>query len=65
MNQENIKTKKIKVNTYSDVYESCSICGKNMYKTKDIYVDRGSDRYVCGHCKDKYEIEAIRCRDLD
>jgi predicted SprT family Zn-dependent metalloprotease len=68
MNQENIKIKKIKVNTYkdySDVYESCSICGRNMYKTSQIWVDKETDRYMCRHCVDKYEIEAVRCRGLD
>jgi hypothetical protein len=64
MNRENIKIKK-RVNTYSEVYESCSICGKNLYKVKDIYVDRATDRYVCCHCVNTYEIEAVRCRDLD
>lgn len=64
MNQKNIK-KKIKVNIYSDIYESCSICGKNMYKTSKIWVTRNEDRYICKHCKDKYKIEAVRCGDLN
>jgi predicted SprT family Zn-dependent metalloprotease len=66
-NQENLKTQK-KVNTdntYSDIYESCSICGKNMYKVSQIWVDRATDRYACRHCVDKYEIESVRCRDLE
>ena len=64
MEQENTK-KIIKVNTYNYIYESCSICGRKMYKTSQIYVDRGTDRYVCHHCVDTYEIEAVKCRDLD
>lgn len=66
MKQENTKKKKtVNINTYSDIYESCSICGKNMYKVKDIYVDKASDRYICRHCVDKYEIEVVKCKDLE
>lgn len=64
MEQENTK-KIIKVNTYNYIYESCSICGRSMYKTSQIYVTCDTDRYICRHCKDKYGIEVVRCRDLD
>jgi predicted SprT family Zn-dependent metalloprotease len=63
MNQTEIK--KIKVNTYSDVYESCSECGRNMYKISQIWVSVESDRYLCKHCIDKYGIDAVRAGDLD
>lgn len=59
MNQE-----KVKANTYSEVYESCSECGKNMYRVSQIYVDK-NDRYICRSCKDKYNIMATKALDYD
>lgn len=53
-----------KVNIHSDIYESCSECGRDMFRTKDIWVTE-EDRYVCKHCKDVLGIDAVRCADLD
>ena len=53
-----------KANIHSDVYESCSECGRDMFRTKDIWVTT-EDRYICKHCKDRYGIDAVRCVDLD
>ncbi len=56
-----------KVNTYKDdyVYESCYICGRNMYKASQIFVDIKNDHYICGLCKKKHNIKTVKCRDLD
>ena len=62
MNQTNLERK---ANIHSDVYESCSECGRDMFRTKDIWVTVDSDRYVCKHCKDTLGIDAVRCADLD
>ena len=55
MNQKKMNLQR-KANIHSDVYESCSECGRDMFRTKDIWLDRETDRYVCRHCKDVLRI---------
>jgi len=64
MNQKKMNLQR-KANIHSDVYESCSECGRDMFRTKDIWVDEDTDKYICKHCKDRYGINAVMAVDLD
>ena len=59
-----MEQEKNKVNTYNYIYESCSICGRKMYKTSQIWVDK-NDNYICKKCKDFNDINAVPCMDLN
>ena len=63
MRQEN-KVNTAKNEGYSDVYESCYICGRNMYKVKQIRVDE-NDNYICKRCVKENNIFTIPCADLN
>lgn len=53
-------------NTYDDmVSEECSICGKELTKTKDIFVDTECDRYVCKSCGQKHRLHIAPCIELE
>ena len=53
-------------NTYeSFILERCSYCGKDMNDIRDIWVDVESDLYICGACKNKYDVQAVRCKELN
>jgi transposase-like protein len=48
----------------SFVDERCQSCGKRMTNVKYIWVDE-NDSYICQSCKNKYNIDARHCDDLD
>ena len=56
-------------NTYNDsqiesyIYESCSMCGKDMVNIKDIFIDTDKDTYICSECGDKYDLSVVRCAE--
>lgn len=52
-------------NNCSFIYETCSCCGKNLFKTKDIFITKDSDRYICKKCKEIHNINAVKCADLE
>lgn len=57
----------VRVNRYREddgVYESCSICGRDMFSVRDILIDKETDRYVCSKCKMIHKLDTVRCRDL-
>jgi transposase-like protein len=58
-----INSNKIHNEGYSDVYESCNICGRNMYKVNHIWVDV-DDHYICAVCKKKHNIQAVKCAEI-
>jgi hypothetical protein len=47
------------------VSEDCQCCGKIMTNERYIFVDVESDLYICELCKIKYNIKAVKCRELD
>jgi hypothetical protein len=47
------------------VSEDCQCCGKEMTDEKYIYIGLDDDRYYCKNCVDKYDIEAVKCKELD
>jgi predicted SprT family Zn-dependent metalloprotease len=49
---------------YSDVWESCSICGRDMSNVNRIYLDIEKDTYICQVCKVKYNIYAVKCAEI-
>jgi len=65
MSQEkNNKVNTAKNEGYSDVYESCSICGRDMSNPKYIFVEVDSDLYICAICKKKHNIHAVQCAEI-
>jgi len=52
---------------YGDEYidEICGCCGKHMNDENEIFVDLETDVYLCKECADKYEIEVVRCKEID
>lgn len=46
------------------ISENCSICEDELKNEKDIYVTTESDQYICKRCMNKYDINAVRCRDI-
>ena len=57
--------KENKAVSFSDVYETCQICGKDMDDIDEIFIDVELDQYICKQCKNEYEIEAVKCRPLE
>jgi len=46
------------------VSEDCQCCGKEMTDERYIFVTV-EDQYICLKCKIRYNIEAVRCKELD
>jgi len=53
-------------NNFNDEYinESCYYCGEEFIHIEDILVDK-KDRYICEECSIVYNIDAVRCREID
>lgn len=60
----NIRNEYINNNESNDIDENCSICGIYMTKIEEILVDPNNDNYICVHCKYRYDLNLIKCRDL-
>ena len=53
-------------NTYIDfIDEECNICGKHLTRTEDILVDSETDVYLCKECVEEYDVQAVRCKELN
>ena len=48
----------------SYVSEGCVVCGEEMVDEKYIYVTE-NDQYICLDCMNRYNIKAVKCRELD
>jgi hypothetical protein len=62
MSQE--KKNKVNSKVYSDVWESCSICSRNMSNINRIYLEIDSDKYICQVCKKIHNIQAVKCAEI-
>jgi hypothetical protein len=63
MNQEK-KVNTVKKNGYSDVYESCFICGRDMTNINRIFITIDTDQYICQVCKKKHNVYAAKCAEI-
>ena len=44
------------------IEERCTKCGKRMTNVNYIWVD-DNDKYICTTCKNKYNINVVKCAD--
>jgi len=54
---------RIKEELDSDISESCYYCSKELSNIKYIFVSVDKDRYICGECSEKMDIEVVNCMD--
>ena len=47
----------------NSVFESCYYCSKELLQIEDIFVSVEKDRYICGECSEKMDIEVVGCMD--
>ena len=67
MNQKHHSKEEYNNNEYNDscTYENCNYCGEEFIHIEDILVDTISDVYICEECSIIYNINVIKCKEID
>lgn len=62
-----MKTQKLvshkEVDDNNSVFESCYYCSKELLQIEDIFVSADKDRYICGECSERMDIEVVSCME--
>jgi len=53
----------VEMETEGSIFEECYYCSKELLQIEDIFVSIKSDRYICGECSKRMDIEVVICMD--
>jgi len=53
--------KKAELNQY--ISENCNICGEELVRVEDIFVDVENDTYICLDCAKYNHIKTVECKE--